>query len=592
MKFGVAVKGIIRKDGKILVVKRAGGGTWETVGGGMDENESPQEALKREIMEEAEIMVDIKEPFNVFYFKNGNGEIKIGITFLCDWISGEVVLSEEHSEHKWIEPGISNQSHHCTKKLKNIQKNMSKFYITTPIYYTNAKPHIGHAYTTIACDVLARFNRQQLGDDKVFFLTGTDEHGAKIQKKAEEEGVEPQKFVDGFAEIFQDLWKQLNISNNGFIRTTSPTHKLAVQKVLQTLHDNGSIYKGSYKGLYCVGCEQFKSENELVDGKCPDHNIAPEEMEEECYLMKMGKWQETLIEKIKSDEFKIQPERYKKEILSFLETQKLEDVSISRKNLKWGIEIPFDTQHTTYVWLDALLNYLTGIGWDGKSKNIPSMWPAEIQMLGKDILRVHATIWAAILLNLEIELPKSLFIHGHILSGGKKMSKTLGNVIGIDEMIEKFGVDGTRYLLMSGGTFGDDLDLTMERMTEKYNADLANGLGNLTSRVIKLAQNFQVPPPAIGFSDKISEFLNEFKFDAALEYINNLVKDSNKYIEDNKPWELAKSDEQKFAEVMKKLLSDLNKIAELLTPFMPETSSKIKTALETKVAQPLFQRIK
>ena len=469
---------------------------------------------------------------------------------------------------------------------------MSKFYITTPIYYTNAKPHIGHAYTTIACDVLARFNRQQLGDDKVFFLTGTDEHGAKIQKKAEEEGVEPQKFVDGFAEIFQDLWKQLNISNNGFIRTTSPAHKLAVQKVLQTLYDNGSIYKGSYKGLYCVGCEQFKSENELVDGKCPDHNIAPEEMEEECYLMKMGKWQETLIEKIKSDEFKIQPERYKKEILSFLETQKLEDVSISRKNLKWGIEIPFDTQHTTYVWLDALLNYLTGIGWDGKSKNIPSMWPAEIQMLGKDILRVHATIWAAILLNLEIELPKSLFIHGHILSGGKKMSKTLGNVIGIDEMIEKFGVDGTRYLLMSGGTFGDDLDLTMERMTEKYNADLANGLGNLTSRVIKLAQNFQVPPPAIGFSDKISEFLNEFKFDAALEYINNLVKDSNKYIEDNKPWELAKSDEQKFAEVMKKLLSDLNKIAELLTPFMPETSSKIKTALETKVAQPLFQRIK
>ena len=467
-----------------------------------------------------------------------------------------------------------------------------KFYITTPIYYTNAKPHIGHAYTTIACDVLARFNRQQLGDDRVFFLTGTDEHGAKIQKKAEEEGVEPQKFVDGFAEIFQDLWKQLNISNNGFIRTTSPAHKLAVQKVLQTLYDNGSIYKGSYKGLYCVGCEQFKSENELVDGKCPDHNIAPEEMEEECYLMKMGKWQETLIEKIKSDEFRIQPERYKKEMLSFLETQKLEDVSISRKNLKWGIEIPFDTQHTTYVWLDALLNYLTGIGWDGEDKNIPAMWPAEIQMLGKDILRVHATIWAAILLNLEIELPKSLFIHGHILSGGKKMSKTLGNVIGIDEMIEKFGVDGTRYLLMSGGTFGDDLDLTMERMTEKYNADLANGLGNLVSRVIKLAQNFQVPSPAIGFSDQISEFLNEFKFDAALEYINNLVKDSNKHIEDNKPWELAKSDEQKFAEVMKKLLSELNKIAELLAPFMPETSSKIKTALETKVVEPLFQRIK
>jgi len=469
-----------------------------------------------------------------------------------------------------------------------------KFYITTPIYYTNAKPHIGHAYTTIASDVLARANRLQ--KKETFFLTGTDEHGAKIEKKAIEEGKNPQEFVDGFAQIFQDLWKELNISNDGFIRTTSPAHKLAVQKVLQALYDNGSIYKGSYKGLYCVGCEQFKSENELVDGKCPDHNAAPEEMEEECYLMKMGKWQETLIGKIKSDEFRIQPERYKKEMLSFLESQKLEDVSISRKNLKWGIEIPFDSEHTTYVWLDALLNYLTGIGWDGESKEIPKMWPAEIQMLGKDILRVHATIWAAILLNLEIELPKSLFIHGHILSGGKKMSKTLGNVIGIDEMLEKSGVDGTRYLLLSGGTFGDDLDLTMERMTEKFNADLANGLGNLVSRVIKLSSqdNFQFPISNFQsiFNDKILNFINEFNFDGALEYINGLVKESNKFIEDNKPWELVKTDENKFKEVMKKLLLDLEIISQLLIPFMPETSEKIKLALETKKAEPLFQRIK
>ena len=246
-----------------------------------------------------------------------------------------------------------------------------KFYITTPIYYTNAAPHIGHAYTTIACDVLARLNRQ-LGKE-TFFLTGTDEHGAKIEKKAKEEGRDPQEFVDGYAAIFQDLWKQLNISNDGFIRTTSPKHKDAVQKVLQTLFDNGSIYKGSYKGLYCVGCEQFKSENELVDGKCPDHNAAPEEMEEECYLMKMNKWQETLIEKIKSDEFKIQPERYKNEILSFLVGNNLEDVSISRKNLKWGIPLPFDSEHTTYVWIDAFLNYLTGIGWNGDTKKVPVM---------------------------------------------------------------------------------------------------------------------------------------------------------------------------------------------------------------------------
>ena len=470
----------------------------------------------------------------------------------------------------------------------------NKFYITTPIYYTNAKPHIGHAYTTIACDVLARWNRLQKVE--TFFLTGTDEHGAKIEKKANEEGRQPQKFVDGFAEIFQDLWKQLNISNDGFIRTTSAAHKLAVQKVLQELYDNGSIYKGSYKGLYCVGCEQFKSENELVDGKCPDHNSVPEEMEEECYLMKMNKWQQTLIEKIKSDEFKIQPERYKKEILSFLEGQNLEDVSISRKNLKWGIPLPFDEQHTTYVWIDAFLNYLTGLAWDGDIKNVPALWPAEIQMLGKDILRVHATIWAATLLNLGIDLPKSFFIHGHILSSGKKMSKTLGNVIGIDEMIERFRVDGTRYLLMSGGTFGDDLDLTMERMTEKYNADLANGLGNLVSRVIKLASQdnfkFSISNSQSISNDKISQLLDAYNFDGALEYINGLVKDSNKFIEDQKPWELAKTDEIKFKEVMEKLLTDLSVIAELLIPFMPETSEKIKVALETKTAEPLFQRIK
>ena len=470
-----------------------------------------------------------------------------------------------------------------------------KFYITTPIYYTNAKPHIGHAYTTIACDVLARWSRLQ--GKETFFLTGTDEHGAKIAKKAEEEGKDPQEFVDGFANIFQELWKQLNISNDGFIRTTMFAHKAAVQKVLQTLYNNGSIYKGSYKGLYCVGCEQFKSENELVDGKCPDHNVAPEEMEEECYLMKMNKWQETLIEKIKSDEFKIQPQRYKNEILSFLENQKLEDVSISRKNLSWGIPLPFDSQHTTYVWIDAFLNYLTGIGWDGDIKKVPQFWPADVEMIGKDILRVHATIWAATLLNLGLELPKSFVVHGHILSGGKKMSKTLGNVIGIDEMIEKFGVDGTRYLLMSGGTFGDDLDLTMERMTEKYNADLANGLGNLVSRVVKLLENENLDTAwddvqYIKNSKEIFDKIDNCEFDSFLQFIWLMVSQANKFIEERKPWEIKKKNKIEFAETMKPLIIFLNSIATSIAPFLPETSSKIKTALETKVAEPLFQRIK
>lgn len=472
-----------------------------------------------------------------------------------------------------------------------------KFYITTPIYYTNAKPHIGHAYTTIACDVLARWNRLQ--GKEVFFLTGTDEHGAKIQKKAQEEGKDPQEFVDGFAEIFQGLWKQLDISNDNFIRTTSAPHKAAVQKVLQTLFDNGSIYKGTYKGLYCVGCEQFKSENELVDGKCPDHGTVPELMEEECYLMKMNKWQDTLIEKIKSDEFRIQPERYKKEILSFLESQKLEDVSISRKNLSWGIPLPFDAEHTTYVWIDAFLNYLTGLGWDGDVKSVPEFWPADIEMIGKDILRVHATIWAATLLNLELELPKSFVVHGHIQSGGKKMSKSLGNVIAPEEMLEKFGVDGTRYLLMSGGTFGDDLDLTMERMIEKYNSDLANGLGNLVSRVVKLGQDVE-SKDLDEANQEVAEILGkEFAifndvemFDQALAAIWDKIRNANIYIEDNKPWELAKTNPDNFKHAMRHLIGQLYVISALLSPFMPETSEKIKQALETKVAEPLFQRIK
>jgi len=468
-----------------------------------------------------------------------------------------------------------------------------KFYITTPIYYTNAKPHIGHAYTTIACDVLARWNRLQ--GKKSFFLTGTDEHGAKIEKKAKEGNIEPQKFVDDLVLVFQDLWKKLNISNDAFIRTTSKSHKEAVQKVLQTLYDSGAIYKGSYKGLYCVGCEQFKSENELVDGKCPDHDAVPEEMEEECYLMKMNKWQETLIEKIKKDEFKIQPEHYKKEILSFLESQKLEDISISRKNLKWGITLPFDSEHTTYVWIDAFLNYLTGLGWDGDNKNIPTMWPAEVQMLGKDILRVHATIWTALLLNLGIELPQSFFVHGHILSGGKKMSKTLGNVIGIDEMLEKFGVDGTRYLLMSGGKFGDDLDLTMERMVEKYNNDLANGLGNLVSRAITLYQKtdrkFDFKRGYRSVDSQFQDKMNNLELDVELADIMIFVKEFNKYIEDNRPWEIYSEDE-KFEEIMVHILEGISHIGFKLMPFMPETSEKIKKALETKEKVILFERIK
>lgn len=475
----------------------------------------------------------------------------------------------------------------------------NKFYITTPIYYTNAKPHIGHAYTTVACDVLARWNRLQ--SVETFFLTGTDEHGMKIQKKAEDVGKNPQEFVDGIVEEFRKLWNSLDIKYDNFIRTTDEEHKKAVQKVLQTLFDKGAIYKGEYEGLYCTGCEQFLNESDLVDGKCPDHNVVPEKMKEECYLVKMTSIQNDLIKKIESNEFKIAPEKYKNEMLSFLKNQTLNDVSISRKNVSWGIPLPFDQNHTTYVWVDAFLNYLTGLGWNGDEKKLPKFWPVDVNMIGKDILRVHATIWPAILLHLGIELPKMLFTHGHILSGGKKMSKTLGNVITIDEMLEKFGTDGTRYLLMSGGTFGDDLDMTVERMTEKYNADLANGMGNLISRVIKLGEKIEIAKPDINADSyerrPTIEFykinVNNMKLDSAINQIwEVIVKEDNKFIEDNKPWELAKNDEKKFGEVMQKLISDLHLISQLLAPFLPETAEKIKKALETKQVEPLFQRIK
>lgn len=475
-----------------------------------------------------------------------------------------------------------------------------KFYITTPIYYANAKPHIGHAYTTIAADVLARFYRLQ--NNEVFLLTGLDEHGLKIQKKAEETEKNPQEFVDGISKEFKRLWEKLNIQYDSFIRTTDQKHKKAVQKALQRLYDKGSIYKGTYEGLYCVGCEQFKTETELVNGKCPDHDKAPELLKEECYLLKATELQTKLIKKIEGDEFRIMPDRYKNEILSFLKGQELKDISVSRKNVKWGIPLPFDTQYTAYVWMDAFLNYLTGIGWNGNEK-IPNLFPPDVQLIGKDILRVHTTMWPVVLMHLEARLPRILFTHGHILSGGKKMSKTLGNVIGIDEMISKFGVDGTRYILISAGTFGEDVDLTMERAAARYQADLANGLGNLVARVLTMTEKyFNSSVPAIdtntfnsnanldkkGFMTSwkyLEKGCEEIKLDKVIRLIfsggnedinfEGIIKKKNRYIDSNKPWDLEKTDKALMAYVIYHLLESLRHISWMIRPFMPETSDKI-----------------
>ena len=481
-----------------------------------------------------------------------------------------------------------------------------KFFVTTPVYYVNAEPHIGHAYTSVAADVLARFHKLQ--GDEVFLLMGTDEHGLKIQKKAEESGKDPQKFADEISSDFKNLWDKLDIKYDSFIRTTDPKHKAAVQKVLQTLFNKGVIYRGFYEGLYCVGCEQFKNENDLVNGRCPDHDTDCEIVKEESYLLKMGDLQEKLVQKIEKDEFCIRPEKYKKEILSFLKNEKLKDVSISRKNVVWGIPLPFDAEHTTYVWFDAFLSYLTGLGWDGdltpalslsrrgsEEELFEKFWPSDIQLIGKEILRVHGTIWPIMLMHMEIEFPKLLFVHGHIQSGGRKMSKTLGNAISIDEMIEKFGMDGMRYLLMSAGTFGEDVDVTMERMVEKYNADLANGLGNHLSRVSKLLKgisNFQFPISNKISKSKIQSFIKKLELNRAIEEIWGAIRENDKFIEEVKPWELKKNNGVKFEEVMEKLVSDLYLISELLIPFMPSTAEKIKIALEIKEATVLFPRIK
>lgn len=483
---------------------------------------------------------------------------------------------------------------------------IKKFYITTPIYYVNAKPHIGHAYTTIAADVLARYHKSQ--NQEAFFLTGTDEHGLKIQKKAEEVGKDPQKFTDEIAGEFVKLWEKLNIQYDNFIRTSSSQHKEAVQKVLQILYDKGAIYKGEYEGWYCVGCEQYKNESDLVEGRCPDHDQPAEKIKEECYMLKLTDVQDELIKKMESDEFQIAPQKYKNEILSFLKNHKLNDISVSRKNVQWGVPLPFEPEQTAYVWIDAFLNYLTGLGWNGEIPLNPPLekgevkgdlkfWPPNVQLIGKDILRVHATIWPAILMHLGITLPKILFTHGYLLSGGRKMSKTLGNVITIDEMLEKFGVEGTRYLLMNSGVFGDDGDVAMERIIEKYNSELANGLGNLVSRVIKLypQSTFKVDKAEIEevnlVADTELKALENIGLEKPLVYLANLVREDDKFIEENKPWELAKNDQKKFDEVMKKLVLDLHQIARILVPYLPETSEKIKKALKTKKAGILFQRI-
>lgn len=461
---------------------------------------------------------------------------------------------------------------------------MNKFFTTTPIYYVNDVPHIGHTYTTVAADVITRFHKL-LGKDSRL-LTGTDEHGAKIAEAAKNHGEEPKEYADQISEEFKKAWQLLNIDYVRFIRTTDEDHIKVAQDFLQKLYDKGAIDPKPrlYRGLYCVGHEKFMSQEELVNGLCPDHQTKPVKHSEENYYFRLSDHQDKLVDLISNDQIKVRPETRKNEILGKLK-QGLEDISISRASLEWGIPLPFDSKHTSYVWIEALINYYTY----GSQNNF---WPADLHLVGKDILWFHTIVWGAMLLAIEEDLPKEVFAHGFFTIDGKKMSKTLGNVISPGDLVNKYGVDGTRYVLLAAFPFGEDGDFSWDVMDRIYNADLANGLGNLVARVARLCEqiDFIAPEAKIGFDPEVEKLLKEYKFNEALSWIWKIIQRENQRINETKPWELKDLEAKEVLEELVRLIQD---IAFNLKPFLPETAEKILKQFSGKIKShpPLFPRI-
>ncbi len=477
---------------------------------------------------------------------------------------------------------------------------MSSFYITTPIYYVNAKPHLGHAYTTIVADTLARFY-QCLGK-QTLFLTGTDEHGDKIVQAAEKAGVEPQAFVDGVSGQFQQLWKDMHIANDKFIRTTDSKHKAAVQKFLQKVYDAGDIYFGEFGGHYCYGCERFYTEKELEEGLCPQHLTKPEFISEKNYFFKMSKYLPWLKEHIAQNPDFIRPERYKNEVLAMLESGALEDLCISRpkSRLTWGIELPFDTDYVCYVWFDALINYISAIDWPD-SAEYQDFWPAQ-HLVAKDILKPHAVFWPTMLKAAGLPIYKHLNVHGYWLVRDTKMSKSLGNVIEPMDMAQRFGLDAFRYFLLREMNFGSDASITEESMITRINADLANDLGNLFSRVLSMNAkyfNSMVPKPMVETEDdavvreastqalqNYIQLFSNMRPAQALDALWDFVRSLNKYVDTQAPWALAKQGNmERLTAVMYTLLESLRKIALAVWPVMPEASQAMLTQLGQEVAR-------
>jgi len=474
----------------------------------------------------------------------------------------------------------------------------NKFYITTPIYYTNQAPHIGTAYTTVAADVLARYYRK-LGKD-VFFLTGTDEHGEKIAQAAEKVNKSPQEFVDEIAGLFKKAWKKLNISYDDFIRTTDEKHKKGVEKFLLKLKESGKIYQDEYKAMYCSGCEDFIFKKDLVDGKCPYHKKEPELISETNYFFKLKDFLPQVKELIEKDKIIIEPKERKKEVLSLLK-QDLGNLSISRQKVKWGIDLPFDKKQKTYVWVDALQNYITAIGYGDDSKKFDKYWPADLHLIAKDIVKFHAIFWPALLLATGLELPKKIFVHGFFTVEGQKMSKSLGNTIDPIYLVDKYGADAVRYFLLREISFGNDGDFSIKRLEERYNSDLANGLGNLVSRVLALSEkvgakaekaNKEFDSEIKLVQEKYKKAIKDIKFNEALESVWKLISFCDEHIEKNKPWELIKNNQDKAKKVLGQLLTTIEEIANLLGPFIPETSEKIlKQIKQNKKIEALFPRL-
>jgi methionyl-tRNA synthetase len=460
-----------------------------------------------------------------------------------------------------------------------------KCYVTTPIYYVNDVPHIGHAYTTVAGDVLTRWRR--LWGDDVLFVTGTDEHGLKVQRAAEARGVSPKEMVDATAVHFRDAWDALDIEYDDFIRTTEPRHHAAVRQFLQAVYDAGDIELGTYEGLYCVSCEAYYTEDELVGGNCPIHDRPVEHVTEENYFFALSRYQDRLLEHYAAHPDAVQPDYRMNEVLGFVR-QGLHDFSMSRTSLTWGVPLPWDPRHVTYVWFDALFNYCTAAGYGDDPERFARWWPADYHLVGKDILRFHAVYWPAMLMSAGLAPPRRVFAHGWLLVGGEKMSKTRLNQIAPADLVREFGVDGFRYHFMVDQRFGPDGDFSYEAMVARYNADLANNFGNLASRVLNMAVNYVggVAPDARADGPLVDaaaatfgtmqDAMARLDFAGAFGAVWELVRATNAYIEDRRPWELHKTgDATATAAVLGDCLEALRLVALLASPVIPNACSQL-----------------